>query len=176
MDWNSPYIDHKVWILDHLQDLNLDAKEAMVLLLIDYYNQIGQGIHHENIAEKLRIDLDEVEQLFLSLADKGFLDIVYESGALHFNIEGVYVHGQRGQQVVSHSLIEEFEAEFKRPLSGPEMQRILELGAHYGDRMAICALNEAAVYDKRNLNYIEKILISWEEKGLSAEDVESGIR
>ena len=56
------------------------------------------------------------------------------------------------------------------------MERILQLGDEYDSRMVICALNEAAVYDKRNLNYIENILISWRQKGLSTEDVESGKR
>ena len=36
MDWTSPYVDHKVWILDHLESLHLEPKEALVLLLIDY--------------------------------------------------------------------------------------------------------------------------------------------
>ena len=40
----------------------------------------------------------------------------------------------------------------------------------------ICALNEASVYNKRNLTYIENVLISWSNKGLSTEDIESGIR
>ena len=42
--------------------------------------------------------------------------------------------------------------------------------------MVIVALNEAASYDKRDLNYIERILISWTDKGLSVEDVENGKR
>ena len=74
------------------------------------------------------------------------------------------------------SLIEEFEAEFKRTLSSMEMERILQLASYYDERMVICALNEAAVYEKRNLNYIESILVSWKEKGFSVEDVESGKR
>lgn len=36
IDWNAPYIDRRTWILDHLQDLNVDAKEIVVLLLIDF--------------------------------------------------------------------------------------------------------------------------------------------
>ena len=56
------------------------------------------------------------------------------------------------------------------------MERILQLASYYDERMVICALNEAAVYEKRNLNYIESILVSWKEKGFSVEDVESGKR
>ena len=66
MDWNAPYLDHKIWILDHLEQLHCEPKEALVLLLIDLYNDLRQPIHHEEIAQKLGIDTDEVESLFLS--------------------------------------------------------------------------------------------------------------
>lgn len=176
MEWTSPYLDHKIWILDHLESLHLDTKEALVLLLIDYYNDMHKTIHHEMIAEKLHVDIEEVENLFVSLADKGYLHISYKEGSLHFDIAGVYAQEQRKVQGSHRSLVEEFEAEFKRTLSSMEMERILQLASHYDERMVICALNEAAVYEKRNLNYIESILISWTDKGLSVEDVESGKR
>ena len=163
MDWTSPYVDHKVWILDHLESLHLEPKEALVLLLIDYYNDMHKTIHHEMIAQKLHIDVEEVENLFVTLADKGYLNITYSQE-------------QKKVQGSHRSLIEEFEAEFKRTLSSMEMERILQLASYYDERMVICALNEAAVYEKRNLNYIESILVSWKEKGLSVEDVESGKR
>lgn len=176
MEWTSPYLDHKVWILDHLQSLHLEPKEVLVLLLIDYYNDMNKTIHHESIADKLHIDVEEVENLFVSLADKGYLNIAYKDGGLHFDIEGVYKQEQKKVQGFHRSLVEEFEVEFKRTLSSMEMERILQLASTYDERMVICALNEAAVYEKRNLNYIESILVSWTEKGLSVEDVESGKR
>lgn len=176
MDWNAPYLDHKIWILDHLEQLHCEPKEALVLLLIDLYNDLRQPIHHEEIAQKLGVDTDEVESLFLSLADKGYLRIAYREGIIKFDIEGVYAQRLKQDPSQHRSLIEEFEAEFRRPLSSMEMERILQLGDEYEPRMVICALNEAAVYDKRNLNYIENILLSWRQKGLSVEEVESGKR
>lgn len=176
MEWNSPYLDHKIWILDHLESLHLEPEEVLVLLLVDFYNDSHQSIHHEMIAKKLHLDIEKIENLFVSLAEKGYLNISYKEGSLHFDIEGVYTQAQKKVQSFHRSLIEEFEAEFKRTLSSVEMERILQMAAHYDERMVICALNEAAVYEKRNLNYIESILISWTEKGLSVEDVESGKR
>ena len=44
------------------------------------------------------------------------------------------------------------------------------------EKDVICALNEAVVYEKVDLNYIERILISWMNKGLSVQDVENGKR
>ena len=98
MDWTSPYVDHKVWILDHLESLHLEPKEALVLLLIDYYNDMHKTIHHEMIAQKLHTDVEEVENLFVTLADKGYLNITYQQGGLQFDIEGVYSQEQRKVQ------------------------------------------------------------------------------
>lgn len=35
-DFNAPYIDRRTWIIDHLQDLILEPKEILVVLLIDF--------------------------------------------------------------------------------------------------------------------------------------------
>lgn len=74
------------------------------------------------------------------------------------------------------NLIATIEDAFMRPLSTNEMQRILCLSDEYDERRVICALNEAVVYEKLNLNYIERILQKWKEKGLSVESIENGER
>ena len=83
MDWTSPYVDHKVWILDHLESLHLEPKEALVLLLIDYYNDMHKTIHHEMIAQKLHIDV-EVETLFHAVVQplRSDADLVHETGKM----------------------------------------------------------------------------------------------
>ena len=40
----------------------------------------------------------------------------------------------------------------------------------------ICALNEAVCNEACDLNYIERILQNWQQKGLSTEDIENGKR
>ncbi|MDD7282269.1 DnaD domain-containing protein [Floccifex sp.] len=173
--FNENYFNRRNWILENLENLHVNAKEALVLLLIDYYNEIHVMITHEIIADKLKMEVDEVEEIFLSLSDNGYLTIDMDGGNLFFNIEGVYQKDVKGVPL-SPSLIETFEYEFKRPLSPFEMQRIIDMASNYDERRVICALNEAVVYDKVDLNYIEKILISWANKGLSIEDIEKGKR
>lgn len=173
-DWNAPYLDHRTWILDHLQDLHVNNDEAIVLLLIDYMNQAHLPIDHETLAEKTKLDSEQIEKIFMSLSDKGYLTIDFSNGTLSFHIDGVY-QKEEGQPL-DQSLIERFEAEFGRTLSSNEMQRILNLSDMYSERMVVCALNEAVVYSKLSLNYIESILVSWKQKGLSVEEVENGIR
>ena len=175
-DFNAPYIDRRTWILDHLQDLNLSAKEVLALLLIDFFNQQHISIDHELMSEKLNLTVDEVEDLFTELSDKGFLSLDYHDGCLIFNINGVYDLSQMSDTSVDRSLLEQFEMEFARPLSSSEMQRIMDMSNEYDSRRVICALNEAVCNEVADLNYIERILQNWKEKGLSTEDLENGKR
>ena len=175
MNWNAPYIDRRTWILDHLESLHVEGNEVLVLLLIDYFNQTRKSISHEVFSDKLKIDVDAVEDLFTSLSDKGYLSIEFKNGQIHFNIEGIFSQNESGVPL-EHSLIEQFESAFKRTLSSAEMQRILNMSATYDERRVVCALNEAVVYEKLSLDYIERILQTWMQKGLSIEDVENGKR
>lgn len=176
INWKAPYLDRRTWMLDHLQELNVDCKETLVLLLIDYGNQTRANITHEWISEKIKLDIDEIEEIFMSLSDKGYLNIGLNDGNLEFDISGTFETKKDNDEVLQRSLLELFESEFKRPLSSSEMQRIIDLSSKYDERRVRCALNEAVVYQKVNLNYIERILVSWMEKGLSIEDLENGMR
>lgn len=173
--WDSPYINHTAYILDNLEELNLDQREILTLLLIEFYNAQGVVISEESISQKLKISEEDVEEVFESLSDKGFLAIEFKNGDIFFNISGVMNSNVRGEKI-SRSLIEEFEAEFKRALSSNEMSRIVELGDVYGEKRVLIALDEASVREVRNINYIETILAAWENKNLSDEDLEEGKR
>lgn len=174
--WNEPYFDRRTWILENLESLHIDTKEIVVLLLIDYCNQINKMISHEYVSEKTMLSVDEVEEIFMSLSDKGYLTINVDGKGMFFNIEGVYQQKDLDGQRLSRSLFETFEYEFKRPLSHHEMERIMEMVSMYEEERVVYALNEAVVYEKLNLNYIESILASWMQKGLSIEDLENGKR
>ncbi len=175
MDFNAPYINRRNWILENLESIHMDPQETMVVLLIDYFNEQHIAISDEKLAEKLKLSDQEIEDVLMKLSDKGYLTIDFKDGNVIFDISGIF-HEKSEGMVLQKSLIESIEDEFGRPLSSLEMQRIMELASVYDERRVICALNEAVVYDRRNLNYMESILASWMQKGLSIEDVENGKR
>jgi DnaD/phage-associated family protein len=175
MDFNAPYINRRNWILENLESIHMDPQETMVVLLIDYFNEQHIAISDEKLAEKLKLSDQEIEDVLMKLSDKGYLTIDFKDGNVIFDISGIF-HEKSEGMVLQKSLIESVEDEFGRPLSSLEMQRIMELASVYDERRVICALNEAVVYDRRNLNYMESILASWMQKGLSIEDVENGKR
>ena len=158
-DFNAPYVDRRTWIIDHLQDLVLEPKEILVVLLIDFFNQQHISIDHELISEKLKISVDEVEDIFTELSDKGYLTLDYADGSLIFNIEGIFELSKASDTSIDRSLLEQFE-----------------MASMYDERRVICALNEAVCNEVCDLNYIERILQNWQQKGLSTEDLENGKR
>lgn len=177
ISWNAPYFDRRTWILGELGSLNVTSDEALTLLLIDYFNALGQLITHDVIGAKLHCDSEQVDELFASLSAKGYLKIDLKEGRLVFDISGVYdsLHAIE-QSVQTVSLFDEFETEFGRPLSSPEMQRLSAWLDTYDQQMILYALYEAGVYDKRSLDYIERILAEWKRRGLTPQEYEEGKR
>ncbi len=173
--WNAPWCNRLYWILDSLQTLNLDPREALVLILIEYFNDQHQPVTHELIAEKTGLSVDVIEDLFAALSEKGYLSILLQKGQLEFVLEGL-VSSQASGTAISRSTLEEFETEFGRSFSPDQMQRILDLEARYGHVCLMAALDEASVRGKRSLDYIESVLSMWKRKGLSEEDVKRGLR
>ncbi|GJM56713.1 DnaD domain-containing protein [uncultured Dubosiella sp.] len=175
-DWNAPWMDQCAWIFSNLENLSLDAREALIVLLIAHYNAHGLPINTEDFSQKAKISEEEVDTIFQILSTKGYLTVGFANGKVNFNLDGLVKMSKVPGKGLSKSLISEFEDEFGRDLSPSEMQKILDLSEKFGERQVICALNEAAVYDKRNLTYVENVLISWSNKGLTTEQIESGIR
>lgn len=175
-DWNASWFDQSAWVLAHLEDLHLDARESLLTLLILDANEHNLAIQPEVFAAKLKISEEEVDTIFANLSAKGYLNIDFIDGKVCFCMDGLMKNANPSGMALSKSLIGEFEDEFGRDLSVSEMDKILNLSQKFGERMLICALNEAAVYDKRNMNYIENVLISWKNKELTIEQIERGMR
>jgi DNA replication protein len=176
MDWNAPYFNRQGWILSNLENLHLDCKEALVVVLIEFLNDHHLDVTHEVLAQKTHLKPEEIESIFSSLSEKGYLRIDFANGHVRFLLDGLLTPGQGPGEVLERSLIEEFEMEFGRPLSGLEMERIMDFAQKYDARRVIVALNEAASYDQRSLDYIERVLAAWKRKKLSVEDLENGKR
>lgn len=175
-EWNEPWFNKSVWIFEHLQDLNLEPEEALMLLVINYFNEQGKTATYDGLMAKCHMEADDTEECFESLSAKGYLTIDTRNRSLRFVLDGLMDSPVKAGTPINHSLIQEFQEEFGRTLSSGDMERILEMGQKYGEGMVLQALSEAAVYDKRNLNYIENVLASWKARGLTTEDVENGKR
>lgn len=123
---------------------------------------------------KLVNDLSEKNLLKLDVVKKG-LDV-----SEYINLDGLYHKlaflSMEKEEVkeVKATLYDEFEKEFKRPLTPREFQIInawKEVG--YMDETILLALKEASYNEVFSVAYIDKILNNWDKKGIrTKEDVE----
>lgn len=176
-DWNACYIDKSRWILDHLENLNLSASQALMLLVINFLNETRQSITPETLAQKCAMEIDAVYEDMDTLCDMGYLSIDTHGRRLMFSLDGLLdTSFSLLDNPLAQSLFHAFSTEFGKPLSPAEMDQIAELAEHYEESMILHALDEAAVYDKRSVPYVTAVLSSWKDRGLSALDIEEGRR
>ena len=160
----------EIYMLIYIYNLPKDSEFDMVKMSSDL-----------NIKPKeiLRIVNDLVEKSYIKLDTVNRDNYNYEC----FNLEGLYnkvVFSIIGKEEVkeekkeSNTLYDEFEKEFKRPLTPKEFQIInawKEIG--YSVELIILALKEASYNGTYSVAYIDKILTSWDNKGIKTkEDVE----
>jgi DnaD/phage-associated family protein len=176
VSWSTVWMNRLYFILDHLEELDLSALEALALVCMEYMNEVRIPITHEKIASKLSISPEMTESVFEGLSDKGYLTFAMNQGRLEFCLDGVFDRGMRRGEPMAKSLIREFEDAFGRDFSSQEMQRIVNMASTYTEDWVLMALDEACAYEKRDLYYIERILASWKNKNLSTEDLRNGIR
>jgi len=83
---------------------------------------------------------------------------------------------QEYKDIYECSLFELFEQEFARTISSAECQRLADWADHYDDKLIRYALRESLIHGVRSFDYIDRILIAWEKKGMTVEKYENGER
>jgi DNA replication protein len=174
--WKERFIDRRSWILDHLQELTMNSEEALTILLIDFMNEHDMNISHGVLAEKLKKDLEDIDNILSGLSAKGYLQIRYHEKKIAFSIDGIFTSLQEKTMHFDESLFDVFEMEFGRPLSQMELQRMSDWIENYDQKLIQYALREAIMFDKKSFDYIERILIEWKNRGLQVQDIEDGKR
>ncbi|MEG0290545.1 MAG: DnaD domain protein [Erysipelotrichaceae bacterium] len=174
--WNAPYIERRSYIMEHLEEIALNGEEAMMIMLIDYFNEQKINIDHVTLGKKLKKNNDEIDELLSTLSTRGYLQVLYENGKVIFNIDGIFTSENTTKTAFDESIFNLFENEFARPLTQKEMERLSQWTSLYEQKMIIYALREAVIYNKKSFDYIERILIDWKAKHLSVEQIEKGER
>lgn len=176
MKWyEQNFVNHRDWVLDHLDLLGLNANETVVVLLIDFLNEHHYEISLELLAKKTGFSEEELNEVLSTLAAKKYLTIKASAKEICFNINGLLdTDTARDAAVMDAGLYDVFESEFGRPLSSVEMEKISEWNRTTDKRMIMLALREASAYQKRTFAYIDKILSEWKKNGKTVEMIEEG--
>ena len=149
------------------------SDETVCLLLIDFMNQFQLGVNHEQIAEKMKLSFEQVDELFESLQAKGYLEYTYDGKGIQFDISGIF-HEETPAPLFQQNVFDLFEKEFSRPITQPEMQMMSEWLRMYESQVIIYALREALIQGKKNFSYINRILENWKAEGVTLQKLESG--
>jgi DNA replication protein len=175
MKWyQQKYVSHRDWILDNLDKLGMSPQETVIVMLIDFMNEHDMTVTLPDLMQKTGMTSDEVNSVISVLCSKKYLDIKAGSGSIRWVLDGLFeTDTARETLVTDRSLVELFEEEFGRPLSPNEMEKINEWNRDNEKKLIIFALREASAYGRLNFPYIDKILYTWKEKGITADKIES---
>lgn len=176
MKWyETNFVNHRDWILDHLNLLSLNPKETVVVLVIDFMNEHHIKITVEDLSKRTNMSNQEIDEIISVLCAKQYLDIRANKAEISFKLDGLFETDiARDEKILDSPLFDAFETELGRPLSQKEMEKISEWNRSTDRKMILYALREASAYQKLSLPYIDKILLGWKEKGLTLQDIDEG--
>ncbi len=159
--YQKRFFNRRNWILENISKLNLDSNETLLLLLIDYFNEYDEPLNINTLSKSSNLDKIVVDDTIASLIAKGYLVLLTDSGQIIFNIDNIF---EAKNEIIENSdIFDVFESEFGRILSQKEASIISEWLRIYDYNTIIKALREALIYDKKSINYIDKILAKGNE-------------
>ncbi len=161
--YQERYFQRRDWILENITRLEVSPLQALILLLIDYYQEARQVVTIENLALQTNTEVEQIDNAIDELCQKGYVVIMTKNRKVYFDISGIFE--DKPKLEVSKDLFETFETEFGRPLSQKEMMAVSQWQQKYSTKTVIKALREAVIQEKLNINYIDRILENWRKNG-----------
>ncbi len=176
-------------LIEHYRQLGLSNDEFILWIQLYKYHELGNDFPDlAPIAENMGCDQKEIYNLLNQLVEKQVITIeseknrqgirndfydfsaIFEKLALLQNQERKK-EGEKDYEQKVQALYQMFEKEFGRALSPIEFQRIgqwIEEDQYSPDLIRL-ALKEAVLNQAYSLNYIDRVLLSWERKNITTE-------
>jgi DNA replication protein len=174
-DWyEAPYVDVRIWLLDHIADLGLNPEEALIALQILHHNKIKRRIVLETLATHCGMKPEKADKVLASLSKKGYLSIEVDINGVDYNLDALFA--TKKAPLVGGDVLSVFEREFKRPLSSHEIDKLTDWRSRLNDEYVVLALREALIYNKLNFAYIDRILSTWLNDGTTLQQLHEGKR
>lgn len=176
----------KSYLLKAAVSLNLTIND--LILLIYFNNQEEPTLNVENIKKYTFLTEDAIMESYTKLIAINLIEVSVKkdgNGLVHevIDLDNI-IKNVTSDITVDHkkeektNLFSLFEKEFVRPLSPMEYEIINEwIRSGISEELIAEALKEAIFNGVKSLRYIDKILISWKDKGYkSASDVRGGFK
>ncbi len=173
-------------VLDNYRKIGLTNEEFLLWLQLFRYRAAGNSFpdltiiaNHMNfsqqeiyyllnqLVQKQMIQIVSTKENSGKIVDQYDLNLIFNKISLLKEQEKMKQTKQKEQEKI-RELYQSFEAEFGRPLSQIEFQRIGQWldDDHYQVELIQLALREAVLNQAYSLNYIDRILLSWERKNI----------
>ena len=158
--------------------LNITEEELVILI---YIINLGDKIIYnpQKFTDDLNLEKYKAMQILTNLADKNLIDIKVETNEKGLSEEYIYtdilykklftilIEPPKKEKAKETDLFSLFEKELGRTLSPMEYEIINDWTINnYSEELIKEALKEAIYNNVRNLKYIERILYTWQSKGI----------
>lgn len=176
----------KSYLLKVAISLNLDLNDFILLVYLT--NQEEPSLNIENIKKYTYLSEDAIMESYAKLLAINLIEVTMKkdgNGLVRevINLDNIIKNitsdiTREHKQSEKTNLFSLFEREFVRPLSPMEYEIINEwIRSGISEELISEALKEAIFNGVKSLRYIDKILISWKDKGYkSASDVRSSFK
>lgn len=169
-------------LFKNYKNLNITEEELIILI---YIINLGDKILYnpDLFTKELNIDKYKAMQLLSNLSEKNIINIKLEKNSNGLSEEYIYIDPlytklfnllleEKPQATsVNTDLFTLFETELGRTLSPMECEIIKEWTTNnYTDELIKEALKEAIYNNVRSLKYIDRILYSWNTKGIKTKE------
>lgn len=170
--WKEAHIDRRTYLLKEYQNLQLNEREFLMILMIDFLLSTKLDCQVEDLAVLLKSDQKEVVGLLSSLVDRGWIAMEVTNKRISYSLDPVFQKKPIVQ--ISQTLFDLFEEQFARPLTSNEMKRLSNWMQIYDQDLIAWGLRQAVIYKKYSFSYIDKILNQWHLNGTTAEMLNHG--
>ncbi len=176
----------KSYLLKVAISLNLDLNDFILLVYLT--NQEEPSLNIENIKKYTYLSEDAIMESYTKLLAINLIEVTMKkdgNGLVRevINLDNIIKNitsdiTREHKQSEKTNLFSLFEREFVRPLSPMEYEIINEwIRSGISEELISEALKEAIFNGVKSLRYIDKILISWKDKGYkSASDVRTSFK
>ena len=157
--YNEPYFNKNAWLLKNFDKLNISNDEILVLLLINFYNENNLEIKYEDLAAKLGINTNKLDEIFADLTSKHYLHIDVNEKGIAYSIDEVFEFDvAKYEEIENEDIYKTLEDFLSKPLTPIERMKVSDLLNTYDENSIFDAVRIAEGYRKYNLAYVESIL------------------
>lgn len=181
----SAFLDWRTLLIENYKDLGLDESDLAIILIIDRCKQSGQQlVTPELIALKHTLSCEEIDAKMESLMNKKYITIKDCKEGLETSLQplidkmvlNVMTEQTKVMNKVNDEIYSLLEKSFSRPLTQFEIS-VVRSWFDNGEKIEKIkeAINVAIFSNKKNINYIDSVLLEWKRRNDIASEGQSTV-